>query len=492
MVRVVTDKRKKGRLLLIASVAVFCCISGVAAFFALGGRALLTPPGWVTWQEKEICDEDLKLVVKGQKAALFPAGEKTSPAWESDRSLKVQDGFLADVDRDGDTEMVLLLWKRGRFGQHRPFWISSDEKTFSQHIFIYDVNESGTVKNKWFASDIGRDVLRMKLMKEDPAIFLTETGNGECFLWAWESFGLKVLDNEVSFLAYGDNIIHDGIIEYANRSENGRYDFLYEPFLDEIRSADIAAIQAETVLVDKASAVLGYPSFGSPLAVGEAIRDAGFDVAVCANNHALDRGIYGIDVTDSFYRDNGITCIGIQGSGEKNYRPYEVISKNGIRFALFSYTYGTNAGDVSDKYPGAVHYLPGTEDEERKFVSELQDARKDSDFVVVFVHWGEEYETAVTDEQRSVTKLLSEGGADVVIGSHSHVVQDTEVIERPDGGQMLVYYSLGNFRADQKGERNGADTAVGAKAVFTVEHCFDGVRLKDWEMGSVDAFWKSR
>ena len=123
---------------------------------------------------------------------------------------------------------------------------------------------------------------------------------------------------------------------------------------------------------------------------------------------------------------------------------------------------------------------------------DLKDARKDADFVVVFVHWGKEYEEEVTDEQRQVAGLLAEGGCDVVIGSHPHVTQDTEVITRPDGGQMLVYYSLGNFRADQKGERNGADTGIGAKAVFTVEHCFDGVRIKHWETGSVDSFWKSR
>ncbi len=492
MVREVMDKRNKGRLLLIASVAVFCCIAGAAVFFAMGGRALIAPPGWVSWQEKEAGDENLTLLVDEKRASLFLEGDRSSPVWVSDKTLRVQDGFLADIDRDGDTEMVLLLWKRGRYGKHRPFWIDADEKTFSQHIFIYDVGESGSVRNKWFASDIGQDVLRMKLLKEDPAIFITETLSGECLLWAWESFGLKNLDNEVTFLAYGDNIIHERIIEYANRYEDGRYDFLYEPFLDEIGSADIAAIQAETVLVDKASAVSGYPSFGSPLAVGEAIRNAGFDIAVCGNNHALDRGIYGIDVTDSFYRDNGITCIGIQESGDKNYRPYEVVSRNGIRFALFSYTYGTNAGDVSDRYPSAVHYLPKTEDEKRKLVRDLKDARKDADFVVVFVHWGKEYEEEVTDEQRLVAGLLAEGGCDVVIGSHPHVTQDTEVITRPDGGQMLVYYSLGNFRADQKGERNGADTGIGAKAVFTVEHSFDGVRIKHWETGSVDSFWKSR
>ena len=215
-------------------------------------------------------------------------------------------------------------------------------------------------------------------------------------------------------------------------------------------------------------------------------------MAACANNHALDRGIYGIDVTSSFYRGCNIACLGIQSSGDKNYRPFDIITGKGIRFALFSYTYGTNAGDISERYPAAVHYLPRTDSERSAFVEEIKSARAEADFVVVFVHWGDEYSTAITDEQRSVTELLSEGGADVVIGSHPHVVQDMQMFTRADGGQMLVYYSLGNFRADQKDIKNGADTGRGGRAVFTVEHSFDGARLKSWELGIVDSYWKSR
>jgi poly-gamma-glutamate capsule biosynthesis protein CapA/YwtB (metallophosphatase superfamily) len=332
-------------------------------------------------------------------------------------------------------------------------------------------------------------------------------------LWTWESFGLKNLDNEVTFVAYGDNIIHTPIYEYARRYEDGDFSFLYESFRDEIQEADIAAVQAETILVDKDSAVSGYPQFGSPPEVGEALKDAGFDIVSCANNHALDKGIYGIDVTTSFYKEQGMTCIGIQNSSERSYRPYDIIAKNGIRFALFSYTYGTNAGDISDSYPHAIHYLPRNKNEEEKLVSDLKSAGQEADFIVVFVHWGNEYETEISQYQMHVAELLAEGQADVVIGTHPHVVQETKEVTRPDGGKMLVYYSLGNFRSDQAGTRAGvkvstdnssdtgaaqtrsdstADTGTGAKARFVVEHSFDGVRLKTWEIIDVDAFWKSR
>ncbi len=73
-----------------------------------------------------------------------------------------------------------------------------------------------------------------------------------------------------------------------------------------------------------------------------------------------------------------------------------------------------------------------------------------------------------------------------MIGTHPHVVQETELIDRPDGGQMLVYYSLGNFRADQKQD---AATQIGAEAVFYVEHTYNGVALKSWDIKDIDASW---
>ncbi|MBP3279005.1 MAG: CapA family protein [Butyrivibrio sp.] len=554
---------KRGLLRLIV-VAAFCCAFVAAAFVAVFGgqtgtgrdssfaqkvRLLVAPPTWVHYAKKSEQSGELVLKVEGGKAALYAAGSvdasdvlnvdndadyqmpgENSPFWSSPSEYKTQDGFLTDIDRDGATEMILLVWKRGRFGKHRPFWITSDERCYSQHIFIYDVgsgaqkgidgNESGhdsvisgVVSQKWFASDIGVDVKRMKLLNEgsatSEAVLLTEDIDGNCALWHWESFGLKTMDNEVAFLAFGDNLIHKSIYEYAYAHESGSFDYLYEPFKEEIMAADVAAFNAETVLVDKESAVSGYPQFGSPLAVGKALAAAGFDVASCANNHALDKGIYGIEVTSSFYKDNGITCVGIQGSSETQYRPYEVITRNGIRIALLSYTYGTNGIDASDKYPYAVHYLPGNASEqgadsieegsdtaidqdffsEDRLVMDIQDARNDADFVVVFAHWGDEYETDVSDYQKHMADVMAKAGADVIIGSHPHVVQETEVIDRGDGGQTLVYYSLGNFVADQgKVKRSSDGQAVetgGAKALFTIEHCYDGVRIKSWDIREI-------
>ncbi len=443
------------------------------------------PPSGVPWITKDFStDSGISCCLKNRKVTL--RNSDGSIFWNSNYTLHVQDAFITDIDKNGDDELILLVWKRGKYGNHRPFWVLTDDPDYSQHIFIYDISNSYMVSQKWFASDIGCIVNRMKLMEQDPSILLLEESTGSNSLWHWSSFGLKSMDNEVKFIAFGDNIIHKRIYEYAYAKEGGSFDFLYDAFRDEIENADISALQAETVLVDKESAVSGYPSFGSPIAVGEAIKNAGFDIAVCANNHSLDRGIYGIDTITRFYEQNGIICTGIQNSADTEYVPYETISRNGIKFALFNYTYGTNGNDARQKYPYAVHYLPESDNDKRSFVEEIKNARSETDFIIVFVHWGDEYSTEISKAQKEYAGLLAEAGADVIIGTHPHVVQDTELIDRPDGGQMLVYYSLGNFRADQKQD---TATQIGAEAVFFVEHTYDGVALKSWDIKSVDAGW---
>ena len=486
-------------LLLSLGIVVAFCV----AFFVRSHS--FSVPTWVLFEEKEITSKnglfvtlsDGKVSVKDSESAI---------KWSLGDELKVQDILLSDLDGDEIEELIALVWKKGKYGKDMPFWVSQNDNELSQHIFIYELMPDGNVKQKWFASDIGQQISRMKMMEKNSMILLTETVSGENNLWKWDSFGLKTFKNKVTFVAFGDNIIHSEIYDYAYKAQKGNFDFLYEPFKEEIESADIAAIQAETILVDKDSAVSGYPYFGSPLAVGEAIAKAGFDIAVCGNNHALDKGIYGIDVTTDFYDENGVICIGIQSSFAC-YEPYKLISRNGIKFALFSYTYGTNGIDISEKYPYAVHYLPKISEESSykpetvdsvsdeasrdevqnklSIISDITSARNKADIVIVFVHWGEEYSTEITEEQKYYAEVFARAGADVVIGTHPHVIQEMETITRPDGEPMTIFYSLGNFRAYQG---FSSKTQTGAEAKLTFEHTYDGVRLTDVQMNEINAY----
>lgn len=474
------DKSKKniviifGLLLSLGIVVAFC----VVFFF----NKNVVIPKWVSLQEKELSYNG-KLTVTLSKGRVTIKG--LGVLWTSPKEYVFQDILISDLDNDDRSELISLVWKRGKYGNAMPFWVKENDNSVAQHLFIYELRTDGEPKQKWFASDVGTAIRRMKLMDQNPAILLTETIEDENDLWRWESFGLKNMDNEVRLVAFGDNIIHKEIYEYARMKKGGKFDFLYEPFKKEIESADIAVIQAETILAHDENAVSGYPRFGSPLAVGKAIKNAGFDVAVCGNNHALDKGIYGINVTTDFYKNNDILCVGIQNTSDAEYRPYELISRHGIRFALFSYTYGTNDISVSDKYPNAVHYLPANADEEESLISDIQKAKEEADICLIFVHWGEEYSTDITEEQRRYSDIFALAGADVVIGTHPHVVQPMETITRPDGKNMTVFYSLGNFRAYQG---RSEQTKSGAEAILTIEHCFDGVKVSSAELSELNAY----
>ena len=144
-------------------------------------------------------------------------------------------------------------------------------------------------------------------------------------------------------------------------------------------------------------------------------------------------------------------------------------------------------GDISEKYPYVVHYLPKDDEGKKEVISDLQRAREEADIVIVFAHWGDEYQEEANAGQREMAALFAEGGADVVIGSHPHVVQEVEEIKRPDGKKCIVYYSLGNFVADQGKEDK---TKAGGKAVITFEHAYNGAKVADYELKEIRSYWK--
>ncbi|WP_051656823.1 CapA family protein [Butyrivibrio sp. AE3004] len=434
-------------------------------------------PNWIEWNEQTIETENETILSINSKR-LIVKNEMTGLYWQSDKEFFVQDVLSTNLDSDADEEIIVLLWKRGKYGKHRPFWITDADNSYSQHIFIYDI-ENDRVSQKWCTSELGRVIKRMKVMEKNNAIILFEDTDGNNTLWCWQGFGLKNIDNSVKIIAFGDNIIHKSIYEYAFNFKNGNFDFLYEPYKEEIAKADISAIQAETILVDKKEAVSGYPSFGSPIEVGDSIAKAGFDIVSCANNHCLDKGITGINTSTDFYEENGLICVGIQNSRDTQYKPYKIIKRNGISFAVFSYTYGTNTINAVNKYPYVVHYLPNSNTEESEFVKEIKEAGMEADFIIVFVHWGEEYSDKISNEQERITKLFKEANVDVVIGTHPHVIQDVKMIKRADNKNMLVYYSLGNFVS---GKMKNKRANIGGEAVFTVEYTYEGVKIKDYEM----------
>lgn len=388
--------------------------------------------------------------------------------------MKVQQALWADVDNDGKEELVLLCWKKGRYGKSRPFWVERDEKKWSQHLFVYEYDQ-GVIRSKWMSSYLGMDVESVAVNGEKAPLsrlYLTDR-EGKVSCWRWDFWGFTKEEREVTFVVFGDNLIHEPIYRYG-LSHEGSFDFLYDNFEEILSESDIAVINQETPLTDNPSWYGGYPRFGTPAQVGEAIADAGFTVVTCATNHALDRGGESVNFTKKFFDSRGITCLGIQAQEERRYRPFEVVTRNGIRFGMLNYTYGTNGIAVPKENPYMVHLLEN-EDQIREDIAE---AGKETDFVMVFAHWGTEGSEEIDEFQKKWTQVFLEAGADAVVGTHPHALQPFEMLKRKDGGEMLVYYSLGNFVSAQ----NESVCVKGGMAEFTVSLTKQGYRVTEYDL----------
>lgn len=463
-------------------------------------------PGWIFWNNEVLYDR-AELYEITLEDRVVKITYDNNVIWNSPDEVKVQQAMSCDIDHDQEEELVLLCWKRGRFGESRPLWMDTDEKKWSQHIFIYEYDQE-EIRPKWMSSYIGQDVAEMAVCGGNIDGMSTEDGkksdqdksnktgkdqaadgeygresadlrnrlmltapDGKVSSWVWDFWGFTKEETEVSFVVFGDNLIHEPIYRYGLQN-NGNFDFLFENVCDMIDQSDIAVINQETPLTDDPALYGDYPRFGTPAGVGEAIADAGFDVVTCATNHALDRGTAGVDFTKQFFDAHTVVCLGIQSEEEREYRPYSVLTRNGIRFAMLNYTYGTNGIRIPDAYPDMVHLM----ENEDKVRQDIDKAAAESDLVIVFAHWGTEYADQPDDLQKRWTQIFLESGVDVVVGTHPHVLQPYEMQQDDSGHKMLVYYSIGNYVSAQHEKA----CVKGGAAQFTVSLTADGYEITEY------------
>ncbi|MDO5292612.1 MAG: CapA family protein [bacterium] len=279
-------------------------------------------------------------------------------------------------------------------------------------------------------------------------------------------------EHEVSLLAVGDDLIHTQVISSGKRND-GTYNFdhLYKNLKGDISNADIAVVNQETVLGGKSLGYSGYPTFNSPTEVGDALVKAGFDVVLQATNHSMDKGEKGLQNTLDYWKTKkGITVLGANET-KKEQDTVKVVEKNGIKIAMLNYTYGLNGLPLPSDRKYMVNLL-----DEKKIKKDIAKAKEVSDFIVVFVHWGTEYEYEPDSEQKKYTKVFAEAGVDLVIGSHPHVIEPVEWVNGLDGHKMLVYYSLGNFVSGQ----SEVPRMLGGLAKVTIHKSADGkTTIKD-------------
>lgn len=253
--------------------------------------------------------------------------------------------------------------------------------------------------------------------------------------------------NTIHLLAVGDNLIHEKIYESGIQTDGTwNYDHLYTHVKDRIAQADLAAVNQECIFVSDHDNVSAYPTFGSPMEVGDALVNAGFDIVESASNHTFDKGAQAITDTIQYWQTNHpeISLLGIHDSQEAA-DTISTVTVKGVTFALLNYTSLIN-GDAYDQFPSYMIDLLRAE----RVTEDVQKASQMSDMTIAFLHTGEEYSREPNQEQKNFLQLLLSQGVDIAICSHPHVLQNFETLRDDQGNEMLVYYSLGNFISTQK------------------------------------------
>lgn len=258
------------------------------------------------------------------------------------------------------------------------------------------------------------------------------------------------LFSRVSFVAVGDNLIHKPIFNQAAARTSGGYDFAYAyaNFADRIAEPDVAILNQETIISQEHN-VSSYPMFNSPVELGDEMLEIGFDVFNIATNHSIDCGEKGLISAINFWKSkNAITCGAYLNQGDYGNIPMHEV--NGVKIAYLGFTESTNGLSLPDD----TEVILVRASEETRLQQRIADAKAVADIVVVSAHWGNEYTHEPTEDQRQLAEKLASWGADVIIGTHPHVIQPVEYITNDDGSRTLVAYSLGNFiSAQNRGPR---------------------------------------
>ncbi|KUO62392.1 hypothetical protein APF79_07735 [bacterium BRH_c32] len=239
---------------------------------------------------------------------------------------------------------------------------------------------------------------------------------------------------------------HSVQFNYAEVKEDS-FDFkpVYSQIQKFLSKPDFTIGNLETVIAGKKHRYTGYPAFNSPEEYIKALSEVGFDILYTTNNHSLDRGEFGLKNTNEKIITNNMIPI---GSFEKGKDTISVFEKNGIKFSLLAYTYGTNGFKLKDNSKYSLNYIDTT-----KIKNDIAKARsKNAEICIVYFHFGEEYSRNPSLFQREIVKKSISYGADIILASHPHVIQPIELFKSESSNldSGFVAYSLGNFYSNQK------------------------------------------
>ncbi|HNW71911.1 MAG TPA: CapA family protein [Candidatus Paceibacterota bacterium] len=243
--------------------------------------------------------------------------------------------------------------------------------------------------------------------------------------------------NFITLLFGGDMMLDRGVESSVSKNFNGDFSSLFNN-LDMLKKADITFANLEGPASDQGRDMRNLYSFRMNPSVIPALKGAGFNVLSVANNHegdweriAYSDTLVRLKENELFYTGGGIN----QVEAEKPV----IIEKYGMKIGFLGFS------DVGPEWMIATDTQAGILSASNPRLGEIiNNASKQVDYLIVSFHFGEEYKTIHNQRQANLAHKAIDNGAKIVIGSHPHVAQDTEVYK--DG---FIAYSLGNLIFDQ-------------------------------------------
>ena len=269
--------------------------------------------------------------------------------------------------------------------------------------------------------------------------------------------------NSWKILFLGDAMCHDDQRELAYK--NGTYDFdsSFSNLKDLFGEHDYIACNMESPICEPP--YMGFPKFNTPVEFADALMDVGVNIFFLANNHINDRGESGIESTinklTTDYTEGGVDkskiyTLGAVGDGIGN--KYIIIND----VAILNYT-----NILNNKEVGSNIDINLIENDMMSISQDIADVKgKGAKYIILYIHWGKEYERYHSKEQRKLAEMFVNCGVNCIIGGHPHVIEDYEFINN-----VPVFYSLGNFISSQPEDFRTESVGISLE--------FDGAFLKN-------------
>jgi poly-gamma-glutamate capsule biosynthesis protein CapA/YwtB (metallophosphatase superfamily) len=259
-------------------------------------------------------------------------------------------------------------------------------------------------------------------------IFEKEVFNKKVFSVNKQDKQNEVLSEDAEIIFVGDLMFDRYIREVANRKGN---DFILKKITDDLNKSDFVVANLEGPITDKPSKSIGS-EFESPENyiftfnpnLISTLQKNNIKLVNIGNNHILNFGKDGLEQTIDNLKNNSIEYFGDVRNNPSKGR-YRIIEINKIKI-------------------GFVNYNQFSKKSSENALEDIRKIKNRTDFVVVYTHWGKEYENKANISQKKLAHSFIDEGADLIIGSHPHVVQEREIYN-----EKLIYYSLGNFVFDQ-------------------------------------------